>query len=383
MNADFDLLIDRRNSDSIKWNKYNDDVIPLWVADMDFMPPQVVLEAVRERIDHGVLGYSMPQESTKQSLCNWLDRRHQWQVSPDDILLFPGIVPAFNIAIRTFTNPGDSVLIQTPAYHPFFDLPEHSAVQLIEDPIPVNQDGRYELNDTDFQQAIHPQTRMFLLCNPHNPTGRVFTDQELHRIAENYLERSLIICSDEIHSDLIYSPNHHLPLASLSHDIAQATITLISPSKTFNLAGLHASAVVIQNPALRETFIQGTTGYGKYVNVLGEVAMRAAYNHGDEWLDALLKYLTHNRDTLYDFVANELPGVTLSLPEGTYLGWLNFSETALDSPAAFLLEEAKVALNAGEWFGAEYRKFARINFGCPFSRLDDALSRIYSALNST
>jgi cystathionine beta-lyase len=382
MNYDFDHIIDRRNSDSIKWNKYAEDVIPLWVADMDFLPPQPVLNALNDRIKHGVFGYSDPQDATKQAICSWLSRRHQWSVLPEDIVLFPGIVPAFNVATRVFTNPGDSVLIQTPAYHPFFNLPIHSSITLVQEALQTNHEGKYELNPVQFKESLCPNTRLFMLCNPQNPTGRVFTKPELSSIAEICLEHNILICSDEIHSDLVFLPNKHLPIATLSEEIAQATITMIAPSKTFNLAGLHSSAVIIQNEALREQFIQGISGYGKSVNVLGEVAMSAAYNHGEDWLENLLAYLNNNRQILYDFVTNELHGVSLSLPEGTYLGWLDFRETDLDSPAEYLLDTAKVALNAGDWFGSEYSKFARINFACPLSRLVTALHQIKSALDS-
>jgi cystathionine beta-lyase len=382
MNHNFDHIIDRRKSDSVKWNRYDEDVLPLWVADMDFPPPKPVIHALHDRLKHGIFGYSVPQESTKQAICGWLQRRHNWLVQPEQIVLFPGVVPAFNVVTRVFTNPGDSVVIQTPAYRPFFDLPVHSSIELIKNPLQIDQKGRYLLDHIHFKRYLQPNTRVFMLCNPHNPTGRVFTKTELTSIATVCLEQKMVICSDEIHSDLVYPPYQHTPIASLSEEISQATVTLISPSKTFNIAGLHTSAVIIQNENFRDKFIQGTCGYANSLNVLGEAAMCAAYTHGDPWLDDLIAYLDQNRIFLSDFIQDELSSVSMNLPEGTYLGWLDFSSSGLDSPGNFLLHEARIALNEGDWFGDEYSKFARINFGCPHSQLELALHRIKSALNS-
>jgi cystathionine beta-lyase len=383
MKNNFDTPINRRNSDSIKWTLYEEDVLPLWVADMDFVSPRPVLDAIRDRLDHGLFGYSRPQESTKLTICKWLERRHNWIISPEDVLLYPGVVPAFNLVSRAFTNPGDSILIQTPAYHPFLDLPQNANVIAVEQSLQVGPSGIYEIDHPVFRERILPTTRIFMLCNPHNPTGRVFRKDELITMAETCLEHNVLICSDEIHSDLVYPPNCHIPIASISNDIAQSTITLISPSKTFNIAGLKASAVIITNDRLRETFIKRSSGVAGSVNILGEVAMHAAYSFCDDWLEELLVYLEHNRQMLFDFVTNELPGVSMILPQGTYLGWLDFTGTNLESPCSFILDKARVGINSGEWFGSGYTKFARINFGCQLSTLLAALERIKSALSST
>lgn len=383
MKFNFEELIDRRDSDSAKWNRYENDVLPLWVADMDFLSPPPVIDALRDRLNHGLFGYSFTQDSTKNTICSWLDRWHGWSVSPEEIFLSPGVVPAFNIATRAFTNPGDSVLIQTPAYHPFLDLSKNANVELSNQSLRSDTSGRYEINILDFKEHLLPTTRIFMLCNPHNPTGRVFQEDELISMAEACLERNVIICSDEIHCDLVYTPNRHIPIASISEEIAQNTITLISPSKTFNLAGLKSSVVIIKNAHLRELFIKHARGFTGAVNILGEVAMNAAYSLCDNWLQELLSYLENNRKTLFEFVNNELPGVSMSLPEGTYLGWLDFTKTIHSCPSDFLLKNAHVALNAGEWFGEDFSKFARINFGCQAATLTNALDRIKSAFNST
>lgn len=382
MNIDFNTIINRRDSDSEKWNKYDEDVLPLWVADTDFMAPAPIINAIRDRLDHGLFGYSFTQESSKIAVCDWLERRHDWKVTPEEIIIFPGVVPAFNIATRACTNPGDSVLIQTPAYHPFLELPQNTNLTCSNHSINRDGKGHYLILRSDFMDHVLPKTRIFMLCNPQNPTGRVFTREELTIMAEACLEHNIIICSDEIHSDIIYPPNHHIPFASLSEEIAQATITLLSPSKTFNLAGLKSSVVIIQNPHLRESFINQTKGYGRTVNILGEAALTAAYSQCDDWLDEFLDYLDTNRKYLHDFVHSELPGVRMNLPEGTYLGWLDFSGTSLDSPAAYLLDKGKVALNSGDWFGNQFAQFARINFGCQNEILSAALDRIKSALIS-
>lgn len=383
MKNEFDLLINRRDSDSAKWNRYEEDVLPLWVADTDFATPAPIISAIQDRLDHKLFGYSIPQETTKIAVCTWLEERHGWVVSTDDVLLFPGVVPAFNIAARAATNPGDSVLIQTPAYHPFLDIPSNVGLVGSEHSLVPDRSGRYQIDMDAFDKSIRPDTRIFMLCNPHNPTGRVFEEQELTRLADLCLENNVIICSDEIHSDLVYQPHRHKPIASLSDEVSQSTITLISPSKTFNLAGLKASAVIIQNSILREQFINQSKGFSGSVNILGETAMRAAYDHCADWLTELLKYLDSNRQFLFEFVNQELPGVSMAMPEGTYLGWLDFTETGLDSPGEHLLQEARVALNTGSWFGTSYSKFARINFGCPREILEQALERVKSALFST
>jgi cystathionine beta-lyase len=383
MTCNFDAIINRRDSDSVKWNQFASDVLPLWVADMDFPAPPPVIDALRDRIDHGLFGYSFPQDSTKLSICSWLERRHNWQVSPEEVILFPGVVPAFNLVARACTNPGDSVLIQTPAYHPFIELPANVKLEKSEHSLQQGKNGNYEINLSEFKKKILPSTRVFMLCNPHNPTGRVFRAEELISLAEACLERNVIICSDEIHSDLVFQQNRHIPIASISEEISQSTVTLISPSKSFNLAGLKSSAAIIKNKRLRESFQDHSRGYAGSVNILGEAAMRAAYDHCEKWLEALLNYLENNRRILFDFVQNELPGVTMNMPEGTYLGWLDFSNTDIEHPGDFFLDKARVAMNTGDWFGKNYAQFARINFGCPTTTLTNALERIKSALIST
>jgi cystathionine beta-lyase len=379
--TDFNEFIDRRGTDSIKWNNFSSDVLPLWVADTDFCSPPQVIEALAARIKHGIFGYASIQEESKLAIQSWLSTRHQWNVSPDNIILLPGVVPGFNNAARVLCNPGDSYLIHTPAYHPFFDVSRNNHLELSIAPLAIDPTGLYEIDWDCFDDAILPSTRLFILCNPHNPTGRVFSREDLQRLAEICLDHKLLICADEIHSDLVYPGYQHIPIASLSEEVAQSTITLISASKTFNLAGLQASAAVITNPHLRSIFIKGLESVEASVNLLGECAMTAAYRHGAAWLDALLSYLANNRAVLLDYVSRQLPGISIAPPQGTFLGWLDCTGTGLDNPAEFFLTRAKVALNSGIWFGDQYARFVRLNFGCPTQTLLQALGSIKKSLD--
>ena len=380
MKFNFDQKINRRDSDSIKWNYYEEDVLPLWVADMDFLCPPAVIESIHKRLDHGLFGYSKTQETTKIAVQSWLSKKHNWHVELDSILLIPGVVQSFNIAAAAYSRPGDSVLIQTPSYHPFFDVSDNSDLIQRINPLSRDSTGRYSFDRALFIKALKPNTRTFMLCNPHNPTGRVFTRSELIGMAEICLNNNTIICSDEIHSDIIYRGQTHIPVASLSPEISQSTITLISTTKTFNLAGLKSSAVIITNPRLRELFQQQLSGFVGSVNILGETALAAAYNHGEDWLSELLDYLEINRRFLIDYVREELPGISMYPPEGTYLGWLDCSGTGLDDPADHFLMKARVGLNSGSWFGDNYTDHVRINFGCPHEILALALERLRNSL---
>lgn len=382
MKFNFDQVLDRRSSDSIKWNYFEEDVLPLWVADMDFLSPPEVLKALRERIDHGLFGYSSTQEKTKSAVQNWLSSRHDWNVQIDDILIIPGVVQAFNVAASAFSRPGDSVLIQTPAYHPYFYVSSNSRLKQIISPLICDSKGRYSLESSLFNDSLHPNTRTFMLCNPHNPSGRVFDETELYSMAQSCLENNTIICSDEIHNDIVFPGYKHIPIASLSPEIARSSVTMVSTTKTFNLAGLKSSAVIIPNPGLRELFSNQLSGFVGSVNVLGETAMATAYDTGSEWLTELLIYLEGNRQFLLDFVNCELPGLTLYPPEATYLAWLDCSELDLNNPAQFFLEQARVGLNSGDWFGEDYSDHVRLNIGCPREILSTALERMRAALLS-
>jgi len=378
---DFDRIVERRGTDSVKWQRYGDGVLPLWVADMDFAAPPPVIKALQERVAHGIFGYGVEPPDLRPLLVEHLERRYGWRVSPRAVLFLPGVVPGFNLAVQAVTRPGDGVLLQTPVYFPMLDAPGHAGCTLDGMELTRRADGRYEIDFDAFEAAITDRTRIFLLCNPHNPVGRVYRRDELERMAEICLRHDLIICSDEIHCDLVFPGHRHLPIASLDPEIGARTITLMAPSKTYNIAGIHASIAVVEDEGLRKRFLAARRGLIPRLDVLGYTAMLAAYRDGQPWLDALLPYLTANRDFVADFVAAHLPGITLAKPEGTYLAWLDCRQAGIPgNPHRFFLEKARVALNDGATFGPGGEGFVRLNFACPRATLREALERMRAAL---
>ncbi len=382
MPYDFDRQIERRRTESSKWHKFPPDVLPLWVADMDFPSPETVTRALRERVEHGVFGYGVEQPEFHEVMCEWLLKRRGWKVEPEALVLLPGVIPGFNVACRAFSAPGDGLLTLLPVYPPILRLPDN--VGLTRDAVDLTRgsDGRYEVDGDAFERAITPRTRMFILCNPHNPVGRVFTREELRRMAEICLRRGLVICADEIHGDLVYQGHQHVAMASLHPEVEARTITLLAPSKTYNLAGLRCALAVIPNRALREKFIATRLDLVQSANILGYTAMLAAYRDGQPWLDELLRYLEANRDFLVQYVRAHLRGVGVGVPEGTYLAWLDCRQAGLPGhdPYTFFLEKARVGLNDGVTFGRGGAGFVRLNFGCPRSMLTEGLERMRKTL---
>jgi cystathionine beta-lyase len=379
---DFDSAVDRRRTESSKWRKYPADVLPLWVADMDFRSPEPVIRALHERVEHGVFGYGVEQPEFHEVFLDRLQKRYGWRVSPEAILVIPGVIPGFNLAARALTTAGDGLLLQTPVYPPIRRVPGNVGLTADEMELTRQPDGRYAIDFDRVEAAIGARTRMMLLCNPHNPVGRVFRRDELLRIAEICLRRGLLICADEIHCELTFSGQQHVPIASLEPEIAAHTITLMAPSKTFNLPGLKCSVVIIPNAALREQFVAAQLDLVRAVNILGYTAALAAYRDGQPWLDALLPYLEANRDFVVEYVRAKLPGVSTAPPEATYLAWLDCREAGLpdNDPYTFFLDQARVALNDGRAFGRGGAGFVRLNFACPRAILADALDRMRQAL---
>lgn len=384
MMYNFDDAIERHGSDSIKWQKYPKDVLPLWVADMDFISPPAVLSALQMRVAHGVFGYGGETQHLAALICERLARLYRWQISPEHIVFLPGLVAGLNVMCRAIGNTGDKVLVQTPVYPPFLTAPTNQARQLnivtLSPRQVAVQQLHYELDLAAFKSALTPDTALFLFCHPHNPVGRLWTAAELTQLAELCLANDVVICSDEIHCDLVLDGRQHVPMASLSPDIADKCITLMAPSKTFNIAGLGCSFAVIQNAQLRQQVKHAAAGIVPEVNILGMVAAIAAYEHGDPWLQDLLRYLARNRDYLQQFVQTQLPDLQATVPEATYLSWLDCRALAQDNPQQFLLQQARVALNDGVTFGAGGEGFVRLNFGCPRSTLETALVRLKQAL---
>jgi cystathionine beta-lyase len=380
---DFDQVIDRRASDSGKWGHYDEDVLPLWVADMDFVSPEPVIRALHERVEHGVFGYPIEDKALRQAVVERMAERYGWRIQPEDVLFVPGVVKGLNLACHALATPQGTVLVQPPVYPPILSAMQHTGMILQESQLVLDADGSYSIDQEAFKEAITDQTRLFILCNPHNPVGRVFRRDELFGMAEACLSRGAVICSDEIHSDLIYPGRQHIPIAALDGEIAQNTITLIAPTKTFNIAGLQCSFAIIQNPSLRNRFRHAHLGLAGWINVFGQTAALAAYRHGQEWLDQVLRYLGANRDYLFDYVRQKLPGIRMAKPEGTYLAWLDCREAGIPGePYDFFLKQARVALNSGPTFGTGGEGFVRLNFACRRKILAQALDRMGKALRT-
>jgi len=394
MPYNFDQLIERRQTNSIKWNAYPEDVLPLWVADMDFMAPEPITTALHQAVDHGIFGYEMPGKALREAVAARMQTLYNWEITPESVVATTGLVSAFFAAAGALCRPGDGYLIQPPVYMPFNDIQKQlGAIRQEAELVKVAQNSRlhYEIDWEVFEKAFHSggsRTKMFLLCNPHNPTGQMYSAAELTRMAELCLKNEAVIVSDEIHSELLLGDQKHVPVASLSPEIADKTITLIAPSKTFNIAGLFCGFAIIPNAELREHFKQQLERMTLHVASLAQVAAQAAFSGQCEgWLAELLPYLRANRDYLIDFVQKELPGISISRPEATYLAWLDCNELVASgkisgSPYEFFLKNAKVALNDGAAFGTGGQNFVRLNFGCPRATLEQALERMKNALNS-
>ncbi len=381
MTCDLDRIIERRTSDSIKWRLYGEDVLPLWVADMDFSAPEAVIRALHDRVAHGIFGYGIEPPELRPLLVERLQRLYGWQVPAEALIFLPGVIPGFNLAARTVAAPGDGVLVQTPIYYPILRVPQNTGLALNGMEMTRRPDGQYEIDLDRFEATITGRTRIFILCNPHNPVGRVFRRDELEQMANLCLRHNVLICSDEIHCDLVFTGHRHLPIAALAPEVAAQTITLLAPSKTYNIAGLHCAVAIIPNPELRKRFQAARADLVPGVDVLGYTAALAAYRDGGPWLAAVLRYLEANRDLVFEYVNSHLPGVTMAKPEGTYLAWLDCRGAGLpDNPHRFFLEKARVAVNDGATFGPGGEGFVRLNFACPRSTLLAALDRMREAI---
>ncbi len=374
MPFDFDHPPDRRGTDSVKWARYaGRDVLPMWVADMDFPSPPEVIEALRRRVEHGIFGYAAPWPSLVEAVVEHLDREYGWSVDPSWLIWLPGLVSGLNVACRAVEG---TAFTAVPVYPPFLTAP----ARLVTAPLRRGP-ARWEWDLPAAEAALGREARLFLLCHPHNPVGRAWDEGELRALAELAERRDLVVCSDEIHAGLILEPGRaHRPFATLSPDAARRSITLMAPSKTYNLPGLGCAFAVIPDPPLRGRFHRAMQGIVPHVNALGLVACEAALRGGAAWHRALLEYLRGNRERVSQFV-NAVPGLRAAPVEATYLAWIDARGTGLEDPQA-TLERAGVGLSEGAEFGPgdAYRGFLRLNFGCPRSTLDEALARIGRAL---
>ncbi|NTV10626.1 MAG: putative C-S lyase [Zoogloea sp.] len=380
---DFASAPDRRDSDSIKWRRYaGRDVLPMWVADMDFAAPREIIEALHRRIDHGVFGYAEPWPSLIEAVIEGVARDHAWRIRPEWLVWLPGVVTGFNLACRAVGEPGDAVFTSTPVYPPFLSAPEFSDRRLVTTDMQLaGQRWEWDWEATAAALALTPDVRLWLLCNPHNPVGRVFDREELGRIAKLAEQHDLVICSDEIHCGLVLDESKpHIPLAALDESVAKRTITLMAPSKTWNIPALYSSFAVIPDAALRRAYRHVMRGIVPHTNVLGLAATEAAYRDGNPWRLALLDTLRANARRVEEVIAG-LPGLATTPVEATYLAWIDcrqlMAERAIANPAAFF-EAAGVGLSDGRDFGTP--GFVRLNFGCPPATLEEGLSRISRAV---
>ncbi|MDB6128524.1 MAG: aminotransferase class [Verrucomicrobia bacterium] len=381
MTFDFDHPPERRGTDSQKWQKYaGRDILPLWVADMDFPSPPAIKAALEKRVAHGIYGYARPVSSTTETMVAAMESRYGWKIDPSWIVWLPGLVVGLNVTALAFAEPGDEVLTLAPVYPPFFSAPKNSA-RVSRSVSFELKNGTWAIDWAALERAVTPRTKLFYLCNPHNPLARVWRRDELEQLAAFCVRHDLILCSDEIHCDLILDANlKHVPTALLSPEIAGRTLTLMAPSKTYNMPGLGTSFAIISDAALRAGFIRATAGIVAEVNTLGFTACEAAYRDCEPWRQELLTYLRKNRDYLVDFVASEMPGVIIEAPiEATYLAWLNVAALNLADPIAHF-EKHGVGLSDGAFFGATKGRYVRINFGCTHATLVEALRRMKAAL---
>jgi cystathionine beta-lyase len=387
-NLDFNAIIDRRNTNCLKYDFAKrrgmpEDVLPLWVADMDFQTSSYIQDALKKTVDHGIFGYSEVQGEYFEVLKGWMKRHYNWDICEKWLIKTPGVVFALAMAVKAFTNPGDGVLIQQPVYYPFSEVIADNNREIVSNTLVLGEDNKYHIDFEDFERKIVDHNiKLFFLCSPHNPVGRVWTKEELIRLGDICVKHQVIVVSDEIHADFAFCGTHQV-FAGLKKEYADITITCTAPSKTFNVAGLQISNILIPNPELKHTFRREVdkAGYSQ-LNVMGLVACQAAYSQGEEWYQAMYAYVKENIAFTKQYVEENLPGVKMVDHEGTYLVWLDFRGTGLDADTLdnLIIHEAKLWLDSGKIFGDSGRGFQRINVACPRSVLEEALTRIKNIL---
>jgi cysteine-S-conjugate beta-lyase len=383
--TNFDIVPNRRNTNSIKWLRYPKDVLPMWVADMDFPAPKPIVKKLHQAAD-GVMGYDIPTPALKETVATRMDRLYGWKVKPEAVVAVTGIVSGFSVAARIACTPKKGVLLQTPVYNEFHEVKTNIGVPQLDAPFIKRINGNilsYEIDWDIFEKQVK-KAGMFLLCNPHNPLGIIFSKKELRRMAELCIENNVVIVSDEIHSELLLDENKFSPLAKLSKEIEKRTITLIAPSKTFNVPGLFCGFAIVPDNDLRERYEREVGNLRLHVSSTGLYAAQAAFSgQCDGWLNELRRYLTANRNFLVEYVTASMPGVRLTVPDATYLGWLDFTQTSIQgSSYEFFLKKAKVATSEGKIFGREGEGHVRLNFGTSRKLLTQGLDKMRKALKS-
>lgn len=390
-NTNFDEVIERRETDSLKYDfaarrGKPEDVLPLWVADMDFQTSSLILDEIHKRVDHGIFGYTETREAYFETVAGWLEEHHNLQIKPNWLVKTPGVVFALAMAVKAYTNEKDAILIQQPVYYPFTEVIEDNNRTVVSNDLVLKEDGKYHIDFADFEKKIlEHHIKLFLLCSPHNPVGRVWTKEELKRIAEICIKYNVIVVSDEIHEDFVFEGYVHTPFLNVDERLEDICVTCTSPAKTFNLAGLQISNIIIPNSKLRSAFKQqiNAAGYSQ-LNTIGIVACEAAYRYGGEWLEAVKKYLQENLDFLRDYISHELPQIKLLEPEGTYLIWLDFRGLGLCERELedLIVNKARLWLDSGSIFGKAGAGFERINIATSRTVLKEALDRIRDAVKA-
>jgi cystathionine beta-lyase len=388
MKYDFDKRIDRTNTASYKWDQSEklfgrSDILPLWVADMDFEAPKEVVEAITRRAEQGIYGYTIRTKGFYDAIIGWLSKRHGWNIKQDWITSSPGVVPALSILVQEFTEPGDSVILQSPVYYPFYDLIKMNGRTVVDNAL-ILEKGQYSIDFELLEQQAKEGAKLLLLCSPHNPGGRVWKREELERIGEICAKYNVLVVADEIHHDLVFSGHKHIPFASLSEACAQSSVTCIAPSKTFNLAGLQAASVIIPNEEIRRKYNAKLKTLSLHMeSYFGLTAIESSYTHGEQWLDQLLSYLEGNLNYLLEYAENHLPDVKVMKPDGTYLVWMDCTAIS-DKPQELkqlMFDKAGIAFSEGSVFGSQGAGYLRINIACPRSILAEALDKFASAVN--
>lgn len=386
MKHDFDEVVDRRGTGCKKWDTYAEDVIPMWIADTDFKCPQPIIDAMVKRAQHGIYGYPDNYKNFEESIVNWQKKRFGWNIEADWVEYTPAVIPAIVYAMYAFTNPGDNVVIHMPAYHPFHDIIPNNGRHILGNEMILQEDGRYAIDFDNLEELLsRKRTTMFLLCSPHNPTGKCFSREELTRMAELCQKHHVFVVSDEIHSDIIYKGHKHIPFGSLSQEAADNCVVCVNPSKTFNIAGVRTGAAVIPNRKNHDRFyapLENLKAYGR--TIFGTLPIEVAYNECDYYADQLLEYLEGNLHYLQNFLAERVPQIKTVDTQATYLIWLNCKALGMQPKELqkFFLEKAKVAMNEGSTFRTGGSGFMRMNIACPRSRLVEALNRIEAAVKA-
>ena len=389
MKFNFDKIIDRTNNFSAKWSEMNknfgtNNLLPMWVADMDFLTAPCVMEALKDRLEQGIFGYTTRPSSYNESIVNWLDNRFSWKINQEWLMFSPAVITSISLLIQNLTQKNDKIMIQEPVYSPFHSIVESNERSLVISPLVKLDDGSYVMDYEDIEAKIK-DVKIFILCNPHNPVGRVWTREELTRLGEICLKHNVLVISDEIHSDIILKNHKHTPFASISKEFSENTITCMAPTKTFNLAGLQSSFLVISNPYYYEVMDKAFSILDiKRNNAFSLVATEAAYNYGEDWLYELIKYIEDNVDFAIDYIKNYMPQLKVKKPEGTYLLWVDFSNLNVDKEDLknALINKGRIALSDGSSFGIGGDGYYRINLACPRSMVLEGLKRIEFAINS-